>query len=72
VAKKSGTGKPTSRSGPRAPKGTSPLQVIIPDKTIEEAKVKAIREKTNVSRVTAELLDGWLAGLYRLKKPADQ
>ena len=67
MAKKSGTGKPASRSGPRAPKGKYPLQLIIDEKTIEEAKIKAIREKTNVSQVTQELLDGWLSGLYRLK-----
>jgi hypothetical protein len=67
VAKKSGTGKPTSRSGPRAPKGKYPLQLIIDEKTIEEAKIKAIRDKTRVSRVVEELLDGWLAGTYKLK-----
>ena len=67
MAKKSGTGKPASRSGPRAPKGKYPLQLIIAEKTIEEAKIKAIREKTNVSQVTQELLDGWLSGLYKLK-----
>jgi hypothetical protein len=67
VAKKSGTGKPTSRSGPRAPKGKYPLQLIIDEKTIEEAKIKAIRDKTRVSRVVEELLDGWLTGTYKLK-----
>jgi hypothetical protein len=67
VAKKSEPGKPTSRSGPRAPKGKHPLQVLIAEKTIEDAKVKAIRDKTKVSRVIEELLDGWVSGLYKLK-----
>jgi hypothetical protein len=36
---------------------------------IEEAKIAAIRDKTNVSRVVAEeLLRGWLSGLYKLKR----
>ena len=44
------------------------MTVIISEKTIEEAKVKAIRDRTNVSRVAEELLDGWLSGLYELKQ----
>jgi hypothetical protein len=35
---------------------------------IEEAKIAAIRDKTNVSRVAEELLRGWLSGLYKLKR----
>jgi hypothetical protein len=35
--------------------------VIIGEKLIEEAKIAAIRERTNVSRVVEELLAGWLA-----------
>lgn len=56
------------RSGPRAPEGKAPLQILVAEKTIEEAKVKAIREKTNVSRVVDELLQGWLDGTYELKQ----
>lgn len=55
------------RSGPRAPAGKAPLQILVAEKTIEEAKIKAIRDKTNVSRVVEELLDGWLSGDYKLK-----
>jgi hypothetical protein len=55
------------RSGPRAPVGKAPLQILVAEKTIEEAKVRAIRGKTNVSRVVEELLDGWLDGTYKLK-----
>jgi hypothetical protein len=67
VAKKSEPVKPRRPSGPRAPAGKHALTVIISEKTIEEAKVKAIRDRTNVSRVAEELLDGWLSGLYKLK-----
>jgi hypothetical protein len=65
VAKKS---KPTARtrSGPRAPDGKAPLQVLVAGQTIEDAKVKAIRDKTSVSRAVEELLDGWLDGTYKL------
>ncbi len=56
------------RSGPRAPAGKAPLQILVAETTIEDAKVKAIRSKTNVSRVVEELLDGWLAGTYKLKE----
>lgn len=52
------------RSGPRAPAGKAPLQIVVAEKTIEEAKIKAIREKTKVSRVAEELVDGWLDGTY--------
>lgn len=65
------SGKPTqrkSRSGPRAPVGKSPLQVLIDDQTIEDTKIKAIRDKTSVSAVVAELLAGWLDGTYKLKE----
>ena len=68
MAKKSEPAKPKRPSGPRAPAGKHALTVIISEKTIEEAKIKAIREKTNVSQVVAELLDGWLSGLYKLKQ----
>lgn len=61
--------KPTKvRSGPRAPAGKAPLQILVNEQTIEEAKVKAIRSKTNVSRVVEELLQGWLDGTYELKE----
>jgi hypothetical protein len=35
---------------------------------IKEAKIEAIRRGTNLSRVTQELLQGWLAGTYKLKE----
>jgi hypothetical protein len=59
---------PTSRSGPRAPEGKAPLQVLIAEQTIEDAKIEVIRQKTSVSRVVEELLDGWLNGTYKLKQ----
>lgn len=65
------SGKPTkrvTRSGPRAPAGKAPLQILVDESTIEEAKVRAIRRKTNVSRVVEELLQGWLNGTYELKE----
>jgi hypothetical protein len=68
VAKKSQSGKPTSRSGPRAPAGKRPLQVLVDEGTIDEAKIKAIRDKTKVSAVIEELLDGWLSGDYKLRR----
>jgi hypothetical protein len=68
VAKKGQPGKPTSRSGPRAPAGKRPLQVLVDEETIDEAKIKAIRDKTKISAVIEELLDGWLSGLYKLKQ----
>jgi hypothetical protein len=67
VAKKSKPAERSSRSGPRAPDGKVPLQVLVAEKTVEEAKIMAIRNKTSVSRVVEELLDGWLAGTYKLK-----
>lgn len=63
--------KPTgrkSRSGPRVPEGKAPLQVLINEQTIEDAKIRAIREKTKVSGVVEELLQGWLDGTYKLQK----
>lgn len=57
----------TSRSGPRAPAGKKPLTAIIDEDVIKEAKIEAIRQGTNLSRVTQELLQGWLAGTFRLK-----
>ncbi len=68
MAKKSKPAKRTSRSGPRAPEGKAPLQVLVAEQTIEDAKVKAIRDKTSVSRVVEELLHGWLDGTYKLKE----
>ncbi|WP_247783886.1 hypothetical protein [Bradyrhizobium sp. 170] len=56
------------RSGPRAPEGKAPLQVLVAEKTIEDAKVRVIREKTSVSAVVEELLQGWLDGIYELKR----
>jgi hypothetical protein len=57
----------TSRSGPRAPAGKKPLTAIIDAEVIKDAKIEAIRQGTNLSRVTQELLQGWLAGTYKLK-----
>ena len=68
MAKKTDMEKPKSRSGPRAPTGKHALTVIIDETVIEEAKIKAIREKTKVSSVAEELLKGWLAGTYRLRQ----
>ena len=65
------TSKPAvrkSRSGPRAPEGKAPLQVLIAEQTIEDAKIRAIREKTSVPGVVEELLQGWLDGTYELKR----
>jgi hypothetical protein len=67
VATKSKQVARKSRSGPRAPDGKAPLQIIIKQQTIEDAKIAAIRNKTSVSKVVEELLDGWLAGAYKLK-----
>lgn len=68
MAKKSEPTQRKSRSGPRAPEGKAALQVLIDKDMIDEAKIKAIRDKTNVSRVVEELLRGWLAGSYKLKQ----
>ncbi len=68
MARKTDPENPKSRSGPRAPAGKRPLTTIIDETVVEEAKVKAIRGKTNLSRVTEELLQGWLAGTYKLKQ----
>lgn len=68
MAKKSKPVKPISRSGPRAPDGKAPLQVLVAEKTIEDAKVAAIRNKMSVSKVVEKLLDGWLDGTYKLKE----
>jgi hypothetical protein len=37
------------------------LTVILDETVIEDAKIKAIREKTKVSNVAEELLRGWLS-----------
>jgi hypothetical protein len=42
--------------------------VLIAEQTIEDAKIRAIREKTSVSGVVEELLQGWLDGTYELKR----
>jgi hypothetical protein len=39
------------------------LTVIIDETLIEDAKIAAIRDRTNVSRVADELVRGWLSGL---------
>ena len=43
------------------------MQILVAETTIEEAKVRAIRSKTNVSRMVEELLQGWLDGAHKLK-----
>lgn len=68
VAKKSEPAERKSRSGPRAPVGKAALQVLIDSDMIDEAKIKAIKDKTKVSRVVEELLKGWLDGTYKLKR----
>lgn len=68
MAKKAEPKTGTSRSGPRAPAGKKPLTAIIDEEVIKEAKIEAIRQGTNLSRVTQELLQGWLAGTYKLKQ----
>ncbi|MBW7974599.1 hypothetical protein [Bradyrhizobium sp. BR 10289] len=68
------SGKPTerkSRSGPRAPAGKSPLQVLIDEQTIEDTKIEVIRQKTSVSAVVEKLLQGWLDGTYKLQRKSD-
>lgn len=62
-------GKPqTRRSGPRAPAGKKPLTTIIDEEVIKEAKIQVIRRGTNLSRVTQELLQAWVAGAYKVKE----
>ncbi|MET4370796.1 hypothetical protein ABIA99_003490 [Bradyrhizobium sp. LB12.1] len=56
-----------TRSGPRAPEGKRPLTVLLSEVVIQEAKIAAIRERTNVSQITDKLLRGWLDGTYKLK-----
>jgi len=69
VAKKGKPAERATRSGPRAPAGKAPLQVLVAEKTIEGAKLRAIKEKTSVSAVVEELLQGWLDGTYKLQEP---
>ena len=57
-----------SRSGPRAPDGKAPLQIIIKEQTIEDAKIAVIRKKTSVSKVVEGLLDGWLSGKFEIEE----
>lgn len=52
------------------PEGKAPLQVLINEQTIEDAKIRAIREKTKVSGVVEELLQGWLDGTIKLPDEA--
>lgn len=59
-----------SRSGPRAPEGKAPLQILVKEKTIEGAKLRVIREKTSVSAVVEALLQGWLDGTIKLPDEA--
>lgn len=68
MVKKGKSNTRPSRSGPRAPDGKAPLQVLIAEQTIEDAKITAIRNKTSVSKVVEELLDGWLDGTYKLNR----
>jgi hypothetical protein len=68
MARKTEPEKPKSRSGPRAPAGKRPLTAIIDEELIKEAKIEAIRQGTNLSRVTQELLRGWLDGTNKLKR----
>lgn len=67
MAKKSEPAKPKRTSGPRAPAGKHALTVIIDESLIKRAKIAAIENSTNVSKVAEELLQGWLSGLYKLK-----
>ncbi len=55
-----------SRSGPRAPDGKAPLQVLIDEQIIEDTKIMAIRKKTSASRVIESLLAGWLSGKIKI------
>ncbi|MFB6418580.1 hypothetical protein [Bradyrhizobium tunisiense] len=57
-----------SRSGRRAPAGKAPLQVLVAEHVIVDAKIEAIRRKTNVSKVVDILIRGWLDGTYRLEQ----
>jgi hypothetical protein len=62
MAKKVVAEKPKGGSGPRSPAGKKPLMVIIDENVIKAAKIAAIEDETNVSKVVQELLDGWLSG----------
>lgn len=42
-------------------------RALVAEQTIEDAKIRAIRERTSVSAVVEELLEGWLSGDCRLK-----
>jgi hypothetical protein len=46
------------------------LQVLVDEQTIDDAKIKAIKEKTRVSRVVEALLQGWLDGTIKLPDEA--
>jgi hypothetical protein len=66
MSKTTTAAKSKSRSGPRSPPGTRPLTVNVNEQVIEDAKIEAIRQKTNVSQVTGKLLRGWLAGKFNI------
>jgi hypothetical protein len=46
--------------------GRTPLQILVDERTIEEAKMQVIRQKTSASKVVEGLLQGWLDGTYEL------
>lgn len=71
MAKRSKPDERRTRSGPRAPEGKVPLQVLVAEQTVEDAKIEAIKLRTSVSRVVEELLQGWLAGVYKLHRKSD-
>jgi hypothetical protein len=62
MVRKSGTEKPKSRSGPRAPAGKKPLTVILDQDVIRAAKIAGIEDGLKVSGIVEELLQQWLAG----------
>ncbi|MCP1968483.1 hypothetical protein [Bradyrhizobium elkanii] len=42
--------------------------LVIEGDTIGQAKIRAIQDGTDVSKVAGELPKGWISGLYRLKR----
>ncbi|MVT55192.1 hypothetical protein GPL17_32660 [Bradyrhizobium yuanmingense] len=68
MAKKEVTEGSMGRAGPQAMASKKPLMLVIEEETIKQAKIRAIQDGTNVSRVAGELLKGWVAGLYKLKQ----
>ncbi|MBR0751135.1 hypothetical protein JQ604_02990 [Bradyrhizobium jicamae] len=57
-----------SRRRSPAAAGKKPLLLVIKEYTIKQAKIRAIQDGTNVSKVAGELLKGWISGLYQLKQ----